>query len=487
MKEYAFDDQDLRTSFSEVGQDHIFRFWKDLNQEEKKRFLKQLQQVDLKECTTAWHDIHKPQKKITNCEAPSAISSLSHHLEDLKLFREKGEEILKNNKVAAFTVAGGQGTRLGHDGPKGTLKCTPLRQISLFEQFAENLKFYEKRFGHSIWWFIMTSADNHLQTQSFFQENKFFGLDKNHIHFLQQGMMPVFDLEGKILLQEKNQLLMSPNGHGGSFKALLDSGALQIMDNEGIDYLSYFQVDNPLVYCLDPMFIGSHIQGKSEMSSKAVDKVNSKEKVGTFVKLNNTLQVLEYSDIPDDLVEKTTSEGRLTYHLGNIAIHLLNRDFVKSVASASQEQANRLIYHGALKKVKCLDETGNTLLPDAPNGLKAETFVFDAIPLAQNASIFEIDRLEEFAPIKNSTGTDSPESSRKIQLSRARRWLLSAGIKPLPKEAEISPSYAPTQQHFLEKTSKLSIDPAAMQDQKIMIDESGITAAQKYNEQLIND
>jgi UDP-N-acetylglucosamine pyrophosphorylase len=199
------------------------------------------------------------------------------------------------------------------------------------------------------------------------------------------------------------------------------------------------------------------------------------------------LQVLEYSDIPDDLVEKTTSEGRLTYHLGNIAIHLLNRDFVKSVASASQEQANRLLYHGALKKVKCLDETGNTLLPDAPNGLKAETFVFDAIPLAQNASIFEIDRLEEFAPIKNSTGTDSPESSRKIQLSRARRWLLNAGIKPLPKEAEISPSYAPTQQHFLEKTSNLSIDPAAMQDQKIMIDESGITAAQKYNEQLIND
>ena len=268
MTQNQSSESDLIKSFSEIGQDQIFRFWKDLNQAERQNLIKQLQLIDINECITAWEDINAPKSKVKNIEPPKTVSCTTQDPSQKKQFFDKGELILGQNKVAAFTVAGGQGTRLGYNGPKGSLPCTPLRGASLFQLFAENIKFFEKRFGHSIWWFIMTSEENHEQTLNFFKKNRNFGLSKKNILCIKQGMMPVFDLNGKILLSEKNKISMSPNGHGGSFKALLDSGALKIMEDKGIEYLSYFQVDNPLVYCLDPTFIGMHSWNKAEMSSK---------------------------------------------------------------------------------------------------------------------------------------------------------------------------------------------------------------------------
>jgi UDP-N-acetylglucosamine/UDP-N-acetylgalactosamine diphosphorylase len=475
MNQTQFSENDLINTFSEIGQGQIFRFWKDLNQAEKRNLYKQLQHIDLNECLMAWKDIQTPKAEVQNIDIPKTVSySDQDTLQKEKIFK-RGEFILGQNKVAAFTVAGGQGTRLGYNGPKGSLPCTPLREAPLFQLFAENIKFIENRFGHSVWWFIMTSEENHEQTLNFFQKNRNFGLNKNKIYFFKQGMMPVFDLKGKILLCEKNQISLSPNGHGGSFKALLDSGALKIMEDEGIEYLSYFQVDNPLVYCLDPMFIGMHEWNKAEMSSKAVQKNGADEKVGTFVNLNEKLQVLEYSDIPSGLAQEKANNGKLAYNLGNIAIHLINRDFVKRVTNITQNQKDRLPYHGALKNVQHLDNEGKTVSSEVPNAIKAETFVFDAIPLAQNASVFEIDRFEEFAPIKNASGNDSLETSQKIQLNRAQEWLKAAGLKTIPDQVEISPSYAPTKKYFLQKSPKSSLAPISFQNQKITFNESGIS------------
>ena len=466
-------ENDLIKSFSEIEQDQIFRFWKDLNQAERLSLCKQLQLVDINECITAWEDIQAPKPKVKNIEPPKAVSCTTQDPCQKKQFFDKGELILGQNKVAAFTVAGGQGTRLGYNGPKGSLPCTPLRGASLFQLFAENIKFFEKRFGHPIWWFVMTSEENHEQTLNFFKKNRNFGLSKNNILCIKQGMMPVFDLNGKILLSEKNKISMSPNGHGGSFKALLDSGALKIMEDEGIEYLSYFQVDNPLVYCLDPTFIGMHEWNKAEMSSKAVQKNSTDEKVGTFVNLSEKLQVLEYSDIPPKLAQQKDRHGKMVYHLGNIAIHLINRNFVKRVTNTTQ--IDRLPYHGALKKVKHIDGAGNKVTPEVPNAIKAETFVFDAIPLAQNASVFEIDRFEEFAPIKNASGNDSPETSQKIHQNRAKDWLKAAGFDTINNQVEISPSYAPTKEYFLQKNHKSLLESLSIQNEQITFNESGIS------------
>ena len=475
MTQNQSSESDLIKSFSEIGQDQIFRFWKDLNQAERQNLFKQLQLIDINECITAWEDTQTPKTKVKNIEPPKSGSCTTQDPFQKKQFFDHGEIILAQNKVAAFTVAGGQGTRLGYNGPKGSLRCTSLRGASLFQLFAENIKFFEKRFGSPIWWFVMTSEENHEQTLNFFKKNRNFGLSKNNILFIKQGMMPVFDLNGKILLSEKNQISMSPNGHGGSFKALLDSGALKIMEDEGIEYLSYFQVDNPLVYCLDPTFIGMHEWDKAEMSSKAVQKNSPDEKVGTFVNLSEKLQVLEYSDIPPELVQQKDRDGKMVYHLGNIAIHLINRNFVRRVTNATQTQTDRLPYHGALKKVKHIDIAGNKVSPEVPNAIKAETFVFDAIPLAENASVFEIDRFEEFAPIKNASGNDSPETSQKIHQNRAKDWLKAAGFDTIPNQVEISPSYAPTKEYFLQKNHKSLLESLSIENEQITFNESGIS------------
>ena len=248
--------------------------------------------------------------------------------------------------------------------------------------------------------------------------------------------MPVFDLNGKILLKEKHQILTSPNGHGGSFRALYDSGALKIMEDEGIEFVSYFQVDNPLVYCLDPTFIGLHEIEKSEMSSKAVQKAKASEKVGTFLKLDGKLHVVEYSDIPLDVSNEKKEDGKLSYRFGNIAIHIINRTFIEDLTNEKLSKDKRLKYHGALKPVDYIDEKGIYIRGTLPNAFKAETFVFDALPLAQNPLVIEVNRGEEFAPIKNADGVDSLESSQVLQVERAQRWLREVGYKNYSKKVK---------------------------------------------------
>ena len=348
-----------------------------------------------------------------------------------------GEEALRAGRVAAFVVAGGQGTRLGYDGPKGTYPVTPVLKKSLFQVFADKIRAAGARYGKPLHWFIMTSHINHAATEAFFKENAFFGLAESQVHFFRQGRMPAVGFDGKILLEDKHRVAMSPDGHGGSLRALHRSGALDLMQREGIDILSYFQVDNPLVRFIDPAFIGWHIKTRSEMSSKMVPKAYAGEKVGHFCTQRGKTVVIEYSDLPKAMQDETDATGKLRYLAGSIAIHLLDREFIRRMATGSEA----LPFHRADKKIPSLDAAGNLVKPEKANGVKFEMFVFDALPFAGNPVIIETDRADDFSPVKNAEGLDSPKSCAEDQLRQFVRWANAHGAA-VPADATGLPAFA---------------------------------------------
>ena len=346
------------------------------------------------------------------------------------------------------------GTRLNFDGPKGCLPVTPVRNKTLFRLFAESLIATGRRYNSIIPWYIMTSQAHHEQTRRYFQENNYFRLNPDTVTFFQQGIMPSFDSEGKILMRAQNRLSLSPDGHGGSLRALYNSGAISDMARRGVEYISYFQVDNLLVRMIDPLFIGLHALDNAEMSSKAVIKCDPLEKVGNFVLVDGKITVIEYSDLPEELARQRREDGRLMFELGSIAIHIISRSFVERL----NKQGFSLPWHRASKKVPYLDESGNLIQPDEPNAVKLETFVFDALALADASLILAIEREDEFAPIKNAAGVDSLQSSQRLQMEKAARWIQQAGLEVPRKEdgsadllIEISPLYALDIDEFLQK------------------------------------
>jgi UDP-N-acetylglucosamine/UDP-N-acetylgalactosamine diphosphorylase len=297
----------------------------------------------------------------------------------------------------------------------------------------------------------MTSDINDAPTREFFRMHNHFGYDQSNIFFFEQGMMPAFASDGKMLLAAKDSLALSPDGHGGSLKALSRSGALADMRKRGIEHLSYFQVDNPLVHTIDPLFLGLHDLTGSEMSSKTIPKAGALEKVGNFVTANGVLQVIEYSDLPESLAQQTNPDGSLRFNAGSIAIHALGVSFIERLNARGTLD---LPWHRAEKKVPYIDEHGNEVAPDKPNAVKLEQFVFDAIPMARNAIVYETDRAEEFSPVKNAEGNDSPATCRRDQIRRAARWLKSARVDVAQRDGEpaavieISPLLATSEQQL---------------------------------------
>jgi UDP-N-acetylglucosamine/UDP-N-acetylgalactosamine diphosphorylase len=319
----------------------------------------------------------------------------------------------------------------------------------------------------------MTSDANDAQTRGFFKQHNFFGYPSGDVFFFQQGMMPAFDMAtGNILLDEKDSLALSPDGHGGSLRALDRSGALADMRKRGVEHLAYFQVDNPLVHAIDPLFLGLHDLTGSEMSSKTIPKAHATEKVGNFVIGDGKLQVIEYSDLPEELA-KRTGPGGLLFNAGSIAIHALRVSFVERLNHGGQL---KLPWHRAEKKVPYVDASGNPVKPEKPNAIKLEQFVFDAIPLAENAIVYQTKRDEEFSPVKNAQGDDSPATSRRDQIRRAAEWLELAGVNvhrahgEPASTLEISPLFATSAQQL--KARKLPFTEIKA-GQRIYFDESG--------------
>tara|TARA_R110002096_G_scaffold23696_4_gene75358 strand:+ start:150 stop:1577 length:1428 start_codon:yes stop_codon:yes gene_type:complete len=464
---------DIQKLYSEKGQGHVFAFFDSLNVEEQQLLEHQAASIDLDEIAELTSSLiqgssdqdHSLSEDLEPAEYIPLPDSSEGNPTDWIAAREKGEAALRSGRVAAFTVAGGQGTRLGYDGPKGTYGVTPVLQNSLFQVFAEKILASSRIFGRPIPWYILTSTINHDATEAFFEENAFFGLPKDKIHFFSQGLMPAVDTDGKIVLSERGQIALSPDGHGGALRALVRSGSIRQMEADGIDVISYFQVDNPIVRCIDPSFIGFHLQHDSELSSKTVPKAYPKEKVGVFCQDGDRKLVVEYSDLPDELAEATDDTGALRFRSGSIAIHLFDRNFVNRIGSGQDESA-RLPFHLAHKKVPFVDASGALQTPESPNARKFEMFVFDALPFAKNPVIIETAREDDFSPVKNAEGVDSAQTSRDDQLRQFARWANAAGIALEQDQSgfpsitfEVSPLFADTAERFSKAWDALENKP----------------------------
>ncbi len=442
--------EELLAALKSIGQEHVLEFFNSLTPDAQQALLAQVAGMNLHEIQrlVAEYVLQKPRLTLPErIDPPSwypAASDASYGSRGPEHYRKIGEDLIRRGKVAVFCVAGGQGSRLGWEGPKGTFPAGPVTGKPLFQIFAEGIHASQIRHGCSIPLYIMTSPLNHGDTVGFFSSHEHFGLDPRNVAFFPQGVMPAFDAAtGRILLASRAEISMSPDGHGGSLKALSASGAIENMRSRGVEVISYIQVDNPHVRVVDPLFIGLHAaapDSSGEMSSKMLPKTGPKEKLGNFCRVNGRTTVIEYSDLPDNLAHQRDEKGELLFKAGSIAIHCLAVDFVerlnRSRGQTDSTPTLRLPYHRADKKVPFIDTTtGSRVEPAEPNAVKLEMFVFDALPLCQSSIILETDRVEEFAPIKNATGVDSVESSRQLQTERAARWLERAGVH-VPRRAD---------------------------------------------------
>jgi len=448
-----------RERLAAVGQSHVLRFIDGLDPRAQASLLAQIDALDLNALPRLIDRYvkNKPQFPLPEAirpapyfansggTAPCSEGAVSTFDWNPIAAQARGQSLLRANQVAAFVVAGGQGSRLGYEGPKGCFPAGAVTRKPMFALFADAILGAKDRYGISVPWYIMTSPLNHTQTEQFFAVNDFFGLTKSDVMFFQQGVMPSFcAATGRMLMAAPGEIATNPDGHGGSLTALHHGGALADMRRRGIETISYFQVDNPIVNLLDPIFIGLHSDpaaSSAEMSSKMVAKTDAAEKVGVFCvsgagPRKGRVEVVEYSDLPAELASASNVDGSLKYNAGSIAVHILGIGFVEKLNTDARFE---LPYHRADKKIPCCDfDTGAPLNPAANNGVKLERFVFDALPLCEKSVVLETDRMEEFAPIKNASGGDSPESSSRIQTVRAARWLEAAGVA-VPRMPDGSP------------------------------------------------
>jgi UDP-N-acetylglucosamine/UDP-N-acetylgalactosamine diphosphorylase len=461
--------QEIIEHFICYSQGQVFKFWDVLDSHQRLNLIQQAKQIDLpkiSECIRTflfpeYHPIDTLRDKTFSSppylRLPQTESDRLHWNEAY----HQGETTLASGKVAVFTTAGGRGTRLGLNKPKGLLGVTPIRQKSLFQVLAEKIHFAEKRYGQPIHWFIMTSNYTHEETTAFFRQKDFFGIQ--NIHFFQQGSTPSVDLRGKIMLAAKDRIAMQPDGHGGAIRALIHSGSIALLKALKIDIISFLQIENPLVNAIDPYFIGFHIQQKSQVSFRVIRKRYPEEPVGIFVTCEGKTFFVEHTDLTQNqALSKYDDLGKLKFHTANSGIYLFDCDFVQKLG----DDNHSLPFHIKKDKIQTIDNDGNPIFPESSNGIKLEHSVCDVFFLAKNFLLLEAEREHIFSPIKNAQGSNSLQTCHQDQLRLFAHWLIKAGVEvPIdasglpPFAIEISPLFADNKRTFLEKWATLSPKP----------------------------
>lgn len=447
-KEYPNYKRCIKDAF-ELGQSHIFRWWDEITPSGKKHLLKQTATIDIQFVHKLFNDnLHKTKNTLQGDLVPPHSITVPKNASERELaqrVRQIGEASLRRSEIAVLTVAGGHGTRLGSNGPKGALPIAPISGKSVFQLHAEKIRAVQQKYHTCIPWYIMTSETNDRVTQDFFQSHRFFGLDPKHVCFFTQGMLPAVDLNGKLLMNSKSNIVMSPNGHGGTILALKEKGVLKNMEAGGIKNIFYCQVDNALIKIADPVFIGHHLKNEAEISLKIVKKRHPEEKVGIVVHSNGHLQVIEYSELSREDMYARNGDGTLKYDAGNIAVHMININFLEKI----YQHGDALPFHAALKKEPYIDEKGDTINPETNNAIKFESFIFDVMKYVEKDVIMEVPREDEFSPIKNMDGENSPATARQDMVNLFGRWLRNAGISiPMDNHGnvigliEINPGFA---------------------------------------------
>ncbi len=438
--------QELSASLKEYGQEQVLQFWDQLDESQRDRLSQQLSDIDLATIATlVAGDDEKTDFAAMASKAtppPAVKADATDAKWTLAEAKARGEQELRSGKVGAVLVAGGQGTRLGFDQPKGMYPIGPVSGRTLFQIFADRLIATGERYGVRIPLYVMTSEATDAETKAYFAQNDYLGLHRDDVMIFKQGTMPAVDAAtGKLLLASKDSLALSPDGHGGTVRALDQSGAMDDAQSRGIQHLAYFQVDNPLVELCDPTFIGHHLLAASEMTTQVVRKRYPTERVGNVVMVDGRMQIIEYSDLPDSAAEAVDENGDTKIWAGSIAVHLMDVGFLRRMS----QRADALPFHRATKKVPHLDSDGQLVEPTTPNAIKFERFIFDLLPSAKNPLVVEVLPSEAFAPVKNADGaeTDTPSLARQAISDLYRSWLQQAGAKvDSGVMVEVNPRYS---------------------------------------------
>ena len=403
--------EEVKSILKKYGQEHLLNHYDELSEEKKKELLEQINDIDFELVNDLYNSTK--QTKTKNDDKIEAIDYLDKFKlnDEYKYYENIGKKAIKEGKLAAVTMAGGQGTRLGHNGPKGTYDIGLDSHKSLFELLCDNLKEEGKKYGVTIPWFIMTSRENNKDTVEFFEKHRYFGYQKNkNIFFFEQGELPMMDTEGKILIGEDGLVKLAADGHGGIYESLVKTKMTNKMRELGVEWVFIGGVDNCLVKMVDPVLMGIAIDKKVTVACKSVVKDNPHEKVGVFCRRNGKPNVIEYSEITDEMAEAVDENGELLYGESHILCNLFSIDAIERMG------AEPLPYHVAYKKAKYIDKDGNLVVPDSPNAYKFEAFLFDAFGEVDDMAILRVKREEEFAPVKNSDekGVDCPKTAREL-------------------------------------------------------------------------
>ena len=400
--------EEVERKLKRYNQEHLLDYYNNIQDENlKNKFEKQLENIDYELIDSLYKKTTIPIKEDIGNVEPIDYWDKERLGGKYDFYENIGIEAIKAGKLAAVTMAGGQGTRLGHNGPKGSYDIGLDSHKSLFELLCDGLKEMGKKYEVEIPWFIMTSEENNEDTIEFFKKNKYFGYEKN-VHFFVQGQLPMVDTEGKILIGENGLIKEAADGHGGVYESLVKSKMIDKMKEIGVEWVFIGGVDNCLVRMVDPVLMGLAIYKNVTGAGKSVVKANPKEKVGVFCRKNGRPNVIEYSEITDEMAEATDAAGELLYGESHILCNLFNLEAIERMGS------NPLPYHSAFKKATYIDKDGNKVVPDSPNAYKFEAFLFDAFGELDDMVILRVKREEEFAPVKNATGVDSPETAREL-------------------------------------------------------------------------
>ncbi len=391
------------------NQEHVLNFYNELSQIEKEKLINQILNIDFEILKNLYKKTSIKETKIDFDLKPMPyIDKFKLSEDEIKYYENIGIEAIKRGEYAAGTMAGGQGTRLGHYAPKGTYKLGVNPDKTLFEILCDTLKDANEKYGVIIPWYIMTSRDNQKDTIKYFEENNYLGYPKDAIKFFNQGEMPMILENGQVILNSKSSVKEAPDGHGGVLEALYVNKMIDDMNQRGVKWIFIGGVDNVLVKMIDPLLVGLAIDKNMKMAGKSIVKAYPEERVGVFCKKDNRPSVIEYTEISKELSELRDEKGELAYGESHILCNLFSVEILQHVSKV------KLPYHIAHKKSNYIDTNGNEIIPEAPNAYKFESFIFDAFEEVDDMLILRVKREEEFAPVKNAEGTDSPETARKL-------------------------------------------------------------------------
>ena len=397
--------EQAKEKLAKFGQEHVLKYYDELSEESRQELLAQIDATDMSILESCKHKEELSKKGVIT---PLAAMELDEIAANKESFTATGLEAIRAGKVAAVLLAGGMGTRLGSDNPKGMYNVGLTRQLYIFECLVNNLMEVVRQADAWIHLFVMTSDKNNDATIAFLKEHDYFGYQAEYVHFFKQEMAAATDYEGKIYLEEKGKLSTSPNGNGGWFISMKNNGLLELIHSEGIEWLNVFGVDNVLQRIADPCFVGATIQKNCVVGAKVVRKNAPDEKVGVMCLEDGRPSIVEYYELTEELMNAKDAKGEPAYNFGVILNYLFK------VADLEKMMENNMPLHIVEKKIPYLDEQGQLVKPETPNGYKFESLVLDMIHQMDSCLPYEVVRNKEFAPIKNKTGVDSVESARAL-------------------------------------------------------------------------